>query len=104
VADDLIAGRAVEHAYLGVSVGDDPAGAGARVGSVRAGTPASKAGLRVGDVVVEANGTKIADANQLTSVVAENQPGDTLRLVVKRGGSTLDVAVTLGTRPATATA
>ena len=34
VADDLIAGRAIRHSYLGISVCDDPAGAGARVDAV----------------------------------------------------------------------
>jgi len=104
VVDDMIAGRTVRHAYLGISVGDDPTGAGARVDAIRAGSPASKAALRAGDVIVAANGTKIASANQLTAVVAEHQPGDALRLTVERNGSSLDVEVTLGTRPATATA
>jgi putative serine protease PepD len=104
VVDDMIAGRAVRHAYLGISVGDDPTGAGARVDSIRAGSPASKTGLRAGDVIVAANGTKVASANQLTAVVAEHQPGDTLRLTVERSGSTLQVDATLGTRPATANA
>jgi putative serine protease PepD len=104
VVDDMIAGRAVRHAYLGISVGDDPTGAGARVDSIRAGSPASKAGLRSGDVIVAANGTKVASANQLTAVVAEHQPGDALRLTVERNGSSLEVDVTLGTRPATANA
>ena len=104
VVDDMIAGRTVRHAYLGISVGDDPTGAGARVDAIRAGSPASKAGLRAGDVIVAANRTKVASANQLTAVVAEHQPGDALRLTVQRNGSSLDVEVTLGTRPATATA
>jgi putative serine protease PepD len=104
VADDLIAGRAVKHAFLGVSVGDNPDGTGARVDTVRTGTPASKAGLKNGDVIVAVNGAKVVSANQLTAAVAEHQPGDTLRLTVERGGSTLQVDVTLGTRPATASA
>src|SRR6478736_6035617 len=41
VADDLIAGKVVEHAYLGVSVGDSASGTGAAVGTVRAGGPAA---------------------------------------------------------------
>src|SRR5262249_14898189 len=90
--------------YLGISVGDSAAGAGARVDTVRFGSPASKAGLRSGDVIVAANGTKVASANQLTSVVAEQEPGDTLRLTVERGGSTLTIDATLGTRPATPSA
>ncbi len=104
VVDDMIAGRAVQHAYLGVSVGDDPTGAGARVDSVRAGSPASKAGLQSGDIVVAADGTKVVSANQLTAIVAGREPGDTLRLTVDRGGSSRTLDVTLSTRPATASA
>ena len=104
VVEDMIAGRTVRHAYLGISVGDDATGAGARVDSIRAGSPASKAGLRAGDVIVAADGVKVASANQLTAVVAEHQPGDTLRLSVERNGSSLEVDATLGVRPATANA
>ena len=104
VVDDLIAGRTIRHPYLGISVGDDPAGAGARVDAVRAGGPAAKAGLKAGDVIVAADGAKITSANQLTSVVAQHQPGNTLRLTVERDGATLQVDATLGTRPATTSA
>jgi len=103
VADDLIGGRAVQHAYLGISVGD-AAGTGAEVGTVRDGSPAASAGLQSGDVIVSVNGTKIDDASQLTAAVADHQPGDTLHLTVERNGSTRAITVTLGTRPATATA
>ena len=104
VADDLIAGRGIRHPYLGISVGDDPAGAGARVDAVRASSPASKAGLKAGDVIVAVDGAKITSANELTSVVAEHQPGNMLRLTIKRDGATLQVDATLGTRPATTSA
>ncbi len=104
VADDLIAGRGIRHPYLGISVGDDPAGAGARVDAVRASSPASKAGLKAGDVIVAVDGAKITSSNELTSVVAEHQPGNMLRLTIKRDGATLQVDATLGTRPATTSA
>jgi putative serine protease PepD len=104
VVQDLIAGKAVQHAYLGVAVGDSPAGSGARIGTVRSGSPAASAGLRVGDVVTAADGRAIADANALTAAVGEHRPGDTLRLTVQRGDSTVTVTVKLGTRPATTTA
>jgi putative serine protease PepD len=103
VADDLIAGRAVKHAYLGLSVGNNPSGSGAQVGTVRSGGPAAGAGLEAGDVIVAVNGVRIEDAAQLTAVVAEHRPGDTLRLTVERNGSTLQLSATLGTRPASTT-
>ena len=104
VVDDLIAGKTVEHAYLGVAIGDSQSGSGAQVGTVRAASPAAKAGLKVGDVITAVNGTSIANANQLTTAISEHQPGDQLHLTVTRGGSTLNLVATLGTRPATTTA
>ena len=104
VVDDLIAGRAVKHAYLGVAVGDSQSGDGAQVGTVRSASPAAAAGLKVGDVITAINGTKIVDANQLTAVVSEHHPGDTLHLTVTRNGSTLSMKVVLAVRPATTTA
>jgi putative serine protease PepD len=103
VVDDLIAGRKVTHPYLGVAVGDTASGTGARIGTVRSGSPAAKAGLKVGDVIVAVDGVAVADADQLTGAISEHQPGDQITLTVKRDGSTTKVDLTLGTRPATAT-
>ena len=104
VADALIAGKTVEHAYLGVSIGDSQTGSGAKVGAVRPGSPAGAAGLEVGDVVTAVDGVKVANANELTAAVTAHQPGDTIHLTVTRGGTTLDVTAKLATRPATSTA
>jgi len=104
VANDLIAGRVVKHPYLGVAVGDAPSGTGAQIGTVRAGSPAARAGLRVGDIITAVNGVDISGADQLTAIVSEHQPGDTLRLTVERNGKALDLEATLATRPATANA
>ena len=104
VVDDLIAGKVVEHAYLGVTVGDSQAGSGAAIGTVRAGGPAAAAGLKSGDVITAIDGTPILDANKLTAAVSSHSPGDKLKITVTRGGSTLTITATLGTRPATTTA
>ena len=104
VADDLIAGKVVQHAYLGVSVGDSASGTGAQIGTVRAGGPAAAAGLKTGDVITAIDGAPIANANKLTSAISGYQPGETISLTVARGGSTLTITVKLGTRPATTTA
>ena len=104
VADDLIAGKVVEHAYLGVTVGDSASGTGAQIGTVRAGGPAAAAGLKTGDVITAIDGAAIANANKLTAAISSHQPGDSIRLSVTRGGSTLTITVKLGTRPATTTA
>jgi putative serine protease PepD len=104
VVEDLVAGRTVQHAYLGVSVGTNTNGTGAVIGTVRTGGPAAAAGVKSGDVVLAVNGKPVAAANELTSSIAALRPGDKATLKVQRGGSTLTLTVTLGTRPATATA
>ena len=104
VVDQLIAGKVVEHAYLGVTVGDSQAGSGAEIGTVRAGGPAAAAGLKSGDVITAIDGTPILNANKLTAAVSSHSPGDKLKITVTRGGSTLTLTATLGTRPATTTA
>ena len=104
VVTDLIAGKTVEHAYLGVTVGDNASGSGAQVGTVRAGSPAAAAGLKSGDVITAVDGVTVENANQLTAAVSGHRPGDELRLTVTRNGSTVQLEATLATRPATTTA
>jgi len=99
VADDLLAGRTVQHAYLGVSVGANTSGTGAVIGTVRAGGPAAAAGVEPGDVVVAVNGKSVTSANELTASIAALRPGDKATLEVRRDGSTRTLTVTLGTRP-----
>ena len=98
VVTDLIAGKTVSHPYLGVTVGDNQSGTGAVIGTVRAGSPAAKAGLKSGDVVTAIDGKAVAGSSQLTSAIATYEPGDKIALTVKRNGSTVTVNVTLGTQ------
>jgi putative serine protease PepD len=97
VADGLISNGKVSHAYLGVSI--QTGTNGVVIGSVRSGTPAAGAGLRAGDVVTAMDGTQVRAASALESLIAAKQPGDHVRLTIRRGGSTHTVAVTLGSRP-----
>src|SRR6266581_3327781 len=56
VADTIIAGGKVQHAYLGVTIATASSGSGALVSTVKADTPASKAGLKAGDVITAIDG------------------------------------------------
>jgi putative serine protease PepD len=98
VVSQIIGSGKVEHAYLGVSIGNASSG-GAKVSQVRAGTPAAKIGLRSGDVITAANGEKIKSANQLRQVIEGLRPGDRLKLTYVRSGSSHSVTVTLANRP-----
>jgi putative serine protease PepD len=94
-------GERVERPWLGVATSPALAG-GARVESVEPDSPASRAGLRVGDIVVSAGGREVREPEDLTSALEGHSPGDGLELQVRRGGATEQLRAELGTRPAQA--
>ena len=61
---------------------------GALVAEVEPNTPADKAGLKAGDVILEFNGHKVADARHLRLEVAETAPGVRVPMEVLRDGAT----------------
>jgi Do/DeqQ family serine protease len=73
-----------------------PSASGALVSDVESGSPAARAGLKQGDVVVALNGEKLADSNALRNRVAGTRPGSTVSLDVLRNGKTETVRATLG--------
>jgi len=97
VAESLIAGKTVQHAYLGVELGD--AAHGASIGTVRQGGPADDAGVRSGDVIVAIDGKAIASGDDAVSAIDAARPGDHLKLTIERDGQRRTIEVTLGTRP-----
>jgi putative serine protease PepD len=99
VADTVISGGQVQHAYLGVQIGDTTDDAGAQVSRVVAGSPAAKAGLQAGDVVTAIGGKQISTADDLTALVATYEPGDKVAVTLERNGSTKTVDLTFGQRP-----
>ena len=99
VADTLIAGGKVQHAYLGISVGDTTNGTGAQIERVVSGAPADTAGLKAGDVITAVGSTPVTDSNDLTAAINARAPGDKITLTITRNGSTKSIVVTLGTRP-----
>lgn len=62
-------------------------------------SPAAVAGVRADDIITAMNGEKITKENPLGLVIQKYAPGDTVRLEVKRGETTLTIPVTLGERP-----
>ena len=72
---------------------------GAAVTDVTDASPAEKAGLKPGDVVIGVDGRSVNDNNDLSRYIASKAPGETVRLQVVREGADRTVAVTLGTFP-----
>jgi serine protease Do len=81
--------------YVGVAVIDDAAGC--RLNSVDAKSPAAKAGLRSGDLILRVNQREIKAAAAFRRWVAEAEPGEVLTLEIKRGGKLLSLK--LNVRP-----
>jgi len=70
------------------------ASTGAVVTSVREDSPAEKAGIKEGDVIVEFDGEKVRSARQLSRLVAETVPGRQVQAVAQRDGRRVDLQVT----------
>jgi len=83
------------RAYVGASGVND--GGGCRLTEVDENSPAARAGLKVGDVVLRVNGREIRVAAAFRRWVDEAQPGETLNLEIKRGEEVLSVKVKLET-------
>jgi len=71
---------------------------GVRLTGVRADSPADKAGLKTGDVIVEFAGKPVNDLYAYTDALYAQSPGDTVDVVVLRGAERMTVKVTLGRR------
>ena len=69
--------------------------AGALVAEPQSGSPAAKAGVKAGDVIVSLDGKDIKDARELSQKIATLSPGTSVTLGVMRDGKTQNVDVTL---------
>jgi S1-C subfamily serine protease len=78
-----------------------PGVTGARVTEVIAGSPAEKAGLKVGDIILKVNDQALDGSHDLATVLGAMKVGDTVTLNVQRSGETtpLDIKATLGENP-----
>ena len=105
VADQLIEHGKVVRGYLGIRpqevtaairkamrLGDS---SGVLVSEVLSGTPADKAGLKVGDVIVEVNGVKVSGVERFRRDIAELRPGTKVKLAVVRNGRRIQLEAKL---------
>lgn len=71
-------------------------GGGALVADVTPGSPADKAGIERGDIILELNGQPVSSPDELSVRIAETAPGTTVHLKISRNGQLRDIDVTLG--------
>src|SRR5262249_32584340 len=95
VMERLVKDGKVTRGYLGIALQPEitpelirvfnlPDGNGAMVGGVTPNTPASKAGLKNGDVIREVDGKKIADHDQFRLLISQTAPGTKVALKLLR--------------------
>jgi len=108
VMNELITHGKVERGWLGVSVQDVTyelarksglkKNAGALVIEITQGSPAEKAGLKKGDIILEYNGRPVSDSAFLQNDVAVAKSGSSVKLAVLRDGKRITVPVTIGSQ------
>lgn len=89
----------------GLSMEDTPAGGkGARVSRVRSGSGAAAAGFKTGDVIIHAGGRPVHNPRRFEGIVGTYPAGDTIEVVVQRGGRDVTLEATLEARDRSAAA
>lgn len=108
-ADQLISTGKVEHGWLGIGfegLNDEKIKTlnltkiknGMYVLSVFDNGPAEKAGIKIGDVLVELNGKELTKESDLTLAIGNSVPGAKVKLKILRDGAFIEKEVTLGNR------
>ena len=95
----------IERGWLGATVQDVPGAravksVGVAIAIIERSGPAAKAGLKPGDVVVSVDGARVETVQGLIKAVAATQPGNAVKLTIRRAGQNLDLPVVVGRRPA----
>jgi len=108
VVQDLAGDGQVDRGFLGVQIGqvsEEVAAVlgldvakGAMIVDVSADTPAAKAGLQRGDIVIAVDGQNVDNPRDLTRLIGTDAPGTKVSLKVLRKGEPMDFSVTLANR------
>jgi serine protease Do len=109
VADQILKHGKVTRAWLGVVLQNvTPGNAhffglervhGLIVAEVKSGSPAVRAGLEQGDVILDLNGKPVEDVSSFAIDISMMAPGSSVKLTIWRNGARREIAVQLGTMP-----
>jgi S1-C subfamily serine protease len=97
VATQLVQQGRVVRGWLGTEI--ERAEGGVRVGRVRPGSPAEKAGLKPGDLIVSFRGRPVRDYDTLRWQIASSPVGHPVRAQVHREGRPIEIEIVIGEMP-----
>lgn len=93
----IVAGERLERAVLGITgTGVESGQAGALVTGVSPGSGADRAGIQIGDVIVEVEGVTVRSIQDVAAQVRRHRPGDTVSIVLLRAGERIELEAVLG--------
>lgn len=107
VTEELITNGKVKRPYIGIS-GRDVSAQTAKINNIVEGiyvvsveefSSAEKAGVRAGDIIVEADGTSITTMDELNKIKNSHSIGDTMKIKVNRSGNEMELTLTLQEQP-----
>jgi len=110
ITEDLIKYNKVKRPYIGITgtnitestIKANPTAklvVGCYVRAVSEFSPAEKAGLKIGDIIIKADGTQVKTMDELNDIKNKHSIGDTMTLTISRDGKEQDVSVTLAEQP-----
>ncbi len=107
IYEQLITNGKVKRPYIGISGKDvteelarrNNLVVGVYVASIEDFSAAQKSGLKIGDVIIQADGKTVTTMDELTEIKNTHQIGDTLKLKINRNGQELDIELTLSEQP-----
>jgi Do/DeqQ family serine protease len=109
VMEQLIATGAVTRGWVGVELQEVTpelaesfklgSSAGVLVAGVQRGSPADRAGIKPGDIVVALDGNPVRDPDSMRGLIVALAPGKQITLKLKRSGGELELPVQVGKRP-----
>ena len=109
VMEQIIRTGSVTRGWIGVEVQEItpelaesfglPSVEGALIAGVMRGSPADKAGILPGDVLLAIDGKKVKDAENMLELIAALRPGDTGAFALRRDGKQIELRTAIGKRP-----
>ena len=107
ITSQLIQYSKVKRPYIGISgmdLNEQTAKAnnlvvGVYVKSIEDFSAGEKAGIKIGDVIIEADGQKITKMDELNKIKNSHKIGDEMKIKVNRNGQEKDLTITLGEQP-----